>query len=80
MPHEFATAVHLVLIMCADSRNLDSKSFFDRLLLAKLNYDSGQSASNTGVTGDELSVHLAPVGSGSGSISPLKYMIGCYER
>ncbi|CAN0209662.1 unnamed protein product, partial [Pylaiella littoralis] len=54
--------------------SLDSRSFFERLLLSRLNH--GTSLAETEGAGADV---VAPAPSSSGT-SPLAYMIGCYER
>lgn len=56
-------------------RSLDSRSFFERLLLSRLN--DGTSLADIG--GVEAGA-AAPASSSSSRASPLAYMIGCYER
>ncbi|CAM9637420.1 unnamed protein product, partial [Ectocarpus sp. 13 AM-2016] len=55
--------------------SLDSRSFFERLLLSRLN-DSTSLADIGGVEAGAA----APASSSSSRASPLAYMIGCYER
>eukprot|EP00903_Cladosiphon_okamuranus_P011191 g10560.t1 len=60
--------------------SLDSRSFFERLLLSRLN----NGAPLAGAGGSEADVAAAGSSSSSSSpsskTSPLSYMIGCYER
>ncbi|CAB1119318.1 unnamed protein product [Ectocarpus sp. CCAP 1310/34] len=55
--------------------SLDSRSFFERLLLSRLN--DGTSLADIGGVEDGAA---APASASSSRASPLAYMIGCYER
>lgn len=54
-------------------RDLGSRSFFERLLLARLNHEGTLSDVGDGVDGEGA-------GFSSSGTSPLAYMIGCYGR
>lgn len=73
----------LACLFLGDNRSLDSRSFFERVLLARLNHEIGLPGPGTVSSGENLSDASAASsssGNAGGGVSPLTYMIGCYER